>query len=71
MSIKEIALKSEELQTQAEKAHALQEAIEQAIYCGTNSINGYEWAFVLLAELTCELKNGLGEVTTALFKYNV
>ena len=67
MSEKEIAFKIEELQIQAEKADGLQNALWQAIYCGDFNASVYEWAFVLLGDITCELKNELEILSRAAF----
>ena len=59
MSTKELAFKIEDLQAIAEKANALQLALEQAIFEGNFSPTEYRWGFVLLGDLTSNLKNQL------------
>lgn len=68
MNIKEIAFETEELQIQAEKISSLSAALYSAIYSGGFSADSYEWAFVLLRELTCALAKQLDKETEELFK---
>lgn len=68
MSIKEIAFKLEELQITAEKVDGLQIVLWQAIYRGNIAPESYEWAFMVLGDLTYELKNELSVVMHQAFE---
>lgn len=68
MSIKEIAFKLEELQITAEKVNDLQTVLWQAIYRGDITPESYEWAFMVLGDLTHELKNELSVVMHQVFE---
>lgn len=68
MSIKEIAFKLEELQITAEKVNDLQTVLWQAIYRGDITPESYEWAFMVLGDLTHELKNELSVVMHQAFE---
>lgn len=68
MSVKKIAYELENLQNETEKIDSLQNALFEAIYNGNNAPETYEWAFVLLGDLTHEVKNRLDEVGKELFE---
>lgn len=68
MTVKKIAYELENLQNETEKIHSLQNALFEAIYNGDNAPKTYEWAFVLLGDLTYEVKNRLDEVGKELFE---
>lgn len=67
MTVKEIAYKIEELQIAAEKVNSLQNTLFSAIYDGSFAPETYEWAFVVLGDITHALKNELNDVTKELF----
>ncbi|MDO4307226.1 MAG: hypothetical protein Q4C77_10345 [Eubacteriales bacterium] len=67
MTIKEIAYKVEDLRIEAEKINSLQNALFTAIYSESNAISTYEWAFVVLDDMTHSLKDELKIVTNELF----
>lgn len=68
MTIKEIAFKVEKLQAQSEKVDSLSAALFSAIYEGNSSADSYEWAFVLLEDVTHELAEQLNKMTEELFE---
>lgn len=68
MSIKEIAFKLEELQITAEKVNDLQTVLWQAIYRGDIAPESYEWAFMVLGDLTHELKDELSVMMKKVFE---
>ncbi len=68
MTVKKIANELENLQNETEKIHSLQSALFEAIYNGNNAPETYEWAFVLLCDLTHKVKNRLDEVGKELFE---
>lgn len=67
MTVKKIAYELENLQNETEKIHSLQNALFEAIYNGNNTPETYEWAFILLGDLTREVKNRLDKVGKELF----
>lgn len=67
MTVKDIAYKIEELQITAEKANSLQNALFSAIYSGNYDSKTYEWAFVILGEITHTLKEELNDIIKELF----
>lgn len=68
MTIKEIAFKVEELQVQSKKVDSLSTALFSAIYGGDFSADSYEWAFVLLRDVTHDLAEQLNKMTEELFE---
>lgn len=69
MSQKEIAYKIEELQIKAEKIDSLQAALFTAVFRQEDfAVETYEWAFVLLADMTAGMKNELEELTNRAFE---
>lgn len=68
MSQKEIAFKLEELMNKAEMTHSLQNTLFTAFYCQkTYSIRDFEWAFILLGDLTGDIRDELKELTGSAF----
>lgn len=68
MSQKEIAYKMEELKIEVEKTHSLQGALFEAIYRGNNSHEEYEWAFMVLDDLTYKVRNELAKLVDIVFE---
>lgn len=68
MTVKEIAFELENLQIEAEKINSLQNALFSAIYRGDFAPETYEWAFIVLGDLTFTIKNRLDEVGKELFE---
>ena len=67
MTVKEIAYKLEEMQIESEKVNSLQNTLFEAIYRGDNAPEIYEWAFIVLGNLTFALANDLDKLTKAAF----
>ncbi len=59
MSVKKIAFELEELQTKAEKVDGLQDVLFRALDKNDWNQETYEWAFMVLGDLTRELKSEL------------
>lgn len=71
MSQKEMAFKMEELMDKAETVHSLQNTLFAAFYNSDGySIRAFEWAFILLGDLTGDLLDELKEFTSNAF-YNL
>lgn len=68
MTEKERAFQIEELQMNMEKIYSLQNAIFSSIYESKDDSKNYEWAFVLLIDVTFEIKNKLNEMQIELFE---
>lgn len=68
MTTKEIAFKLEDLQNESEKIYSLQLAIFSAIYEGNNSCADYEYAFIVLGDLSLSLKEDLARIRDAGFE---
>ena len=63
-----MAYKIEDLQTKAEMAHSLQEALYTVLYHqDVFSKDTFDWAFVLLGSVTDEVAEGLEELTSYAF----
>lgn len=68
MSQKEMAFKIEELANKAERIFSLQNALYAVFYYQEDwSIKDFQGAFILLAELTCGMLDGLEELTKNAF----
>jgi len=64
----EMAFKLEELMNIAERAFSLQHTLFTAFYCqDTYSIRDFELAFVLLGDLTGDMRDELRELTGSAF----
>jgi hypothetical protein len=59
MSVKELAFELEELQVKAEKVDGLQDVLFRALDKKDWNQEAYEWAFMVLGELTLDLKKEL------------
>jgi len=59
MSVKELAFELEELQVKAEKVDGLQDVLFRALDKKDWNQETYEWAFMVLGELTLDLKKEL------------
>ena len=68
MDIKEMAFRVEDLSIEAEKADSMCEAIYQAIYCGENNTEVYQWAFVTFREITSDLKDEMEKLKDQVFE---
>ncbi len=69
MSQKEMAYKIEKLQTDAERIHSLQNTLFSAIFRQEEfSVSTFEWAFVLLGEMTMSTLEELKELTDCAFE---
>lgn len=69
MLTKEIAFKIEKLQIDASKIDGISMALWQAISNGAFESKTYEWAFVVLTDLTYNLTEDLTDLTEDAFKY--
>ena len=69
MSIKEMAFKIEKLQNDALKIDSISTALWQAISNGAFDAKTYDWAFVVLTDLTYDLKENLITLTEDTFMY--
>lgn len=68
MSQKEMTFKIEELAGQAERIFSLQNTLYTVFYYQEDwSIKDFQWAFVLLTELTGGMLDGLEELTQNAF----
>lgn len=67
MSVKEMAFRIEDLENQAMKIHSLQNALFEAIYNGNNAVKTYEWVFVVLGELTLDMREEMKVLTNNAF----
>lgn len=68
MSQKEMAYRIEDLQTKAQMAHSLQDALYAVIYHqDVFPKDAFDWAFVLLGVVTSEVVGGLEELTDCAF----
>lgn len=69
MSQKEIAKKIEGLALNVEKIYSLQNTLQSAIfYQEVFSVKDFEWAFVLLVEMTMDSLEELNELTRCTYK---
>lgn len=69
MSQKEMAYKIEDLQTKAQMAHSLQDALYTVIYHqDIFPKDNFDWAFVLLGSVTADVVGGLEELTDCAFE---
>lgn len=69
MTQKEIAFRIEELQLSAERIHSLQNALFTAIFRQDEfSIKDFEWAFIVLGEMTFDAKEELNNLKEKAFK---
>ena len=68
MSIKEMAFKIEKLQIDASKIDGVSMALWQAISNGAFDAKTYDWAFVVLTDLTYNLTEDLTDLTEDAFK---
>lgn len=67
MRLSEIARRVEELEIEAEKVNSLQMALFDAIFNGNSEAHSYEWAFVVLGDLTFNQQESLKKITKELF----
>lgn len=64
MSQKEIVFKIEKIMNDTEKVYSVQNALFAAYYCQDEyAIEDFEWAFVLMREMTRDILQRLTELT--------